>query len=86
MKITEKKSLAGLNEGESAVVAALGAGGAIRARLQEIGFIPGAEVKCVRKSPLGDPVAYGVRGAIIALRSEDAETIFVEAEGPGRHV
>jgi len=40
-------------------------------------FLEGARVECIMKSPLGDPVAYLVKGAVIALRREDAASITV---------
>ncbi len=46
-------------------------------RLLELGFIEGTKVEIIKKSPAGDPTAYGVRGTVIALRSEDAENILV---------
>ena len=45
----------------------------MRRRLQDIGLIEGTVVECVGKSPLGDPCAYVIRGAVIALRSEDPD-------------
>ncbi len=47
-------------------------------RLSDLGFICGTQVESVMKSPLGDPTAYLVRGALIALRREHAENILVE--------
>ena len=29
------------------------------------------------RSPWGDPVAYGIRGAVIALRQEDAAAVSI---------
>lgn len=49
-------------------------------RLKDIGLVDGTRIKCVLKSPLGDPVAYKFRGAVIAIRSEDAKNIAVEGE------
>ena len=46
-------------------------------RLLDLGFVRGSLVECVGKSPSGDPSAYLVRGAVIALRSEDARGIGV---------
>jgi ferrous iron transport protein A len=46
-------------------------------RLLDLGFVRGSTVECVGKSPSGDPSAYLVRGAVIALRSEDARGIEV---------
>ena len=68
-------TLTSLKPGQQAVVCALDASGDIRRRLQDIGLISGTRVTCVERSPLGDPVAYSIRGAVIALRSEDAGTV-----------
>ena len=46
-------------------------------RLRDLGLIEGTKVKCVLKSPLGDPAAYKIRGAVIAIRREDAADIKV---------
>jgi ferrous iron transport protein A len=51
----------------------------MRRRLLDMGLIEGTRVECLQKSPAGDPVAYFVRGAVIALRSEDSAGIWVEA-------
>lgn len=48
-----------------------------RRRMQDIGLIDGTKVECLRKAACGDPVAYLIRGAVIALRNEDAAKIFV---------
>ena len=66
------KNLTSLREGESAQVASLQNKGSIRRRLQNLGLVPGTQVQCIHKSPYGDPVAYGIRGAVIALRADDA--------------
>jgi len=47
----------------------------LRRRLGDLGFVPGIEVEALMKSPAGDPTAYMVMGAVIALRSEDAEDV-----------
>ncbi len=67
-----------LEEGESGRVAALQMNGAIRRRLQDIGLIAGTTVRCLQKSPSGNPAAYRIRGAVIALRSEDARGVWLE--------
>lgn len=68
-----------LRPGERAVVRALHSGGAIRRRLRDLGLIEGTAVTCLGRSPLGDPAAYAVRGAAIALRRADSRMIEVEA-------
>lgn len=50
---------------------------AIRRRLADLGFQSGAAVQCVGVSPLGDPRAYLICGAVIALRTCDCKDIFV---------
>ena len=45
--------------------------------LQELGFVPGGVVSAVQESPWGDPVAYAVCGAVIALRRADARQIAI---------
>ena len=62
---------------DDATVAALATPGAQRRRMLELGFVPGAPVPPVQESPWGDPVAYAVCGAVIALRRADARQIAV---------
>lgn len=67
-----------LKEGEWAKVIRLDSSGNIRRRLQDMGLVAGSMVKCLGRSPLGDPAAYDVCGAVLALRDDDASSIFVE--------
>lgn len=48
-----------------------------RTRLLDLGFVPGTVVSRLMESPLGDPIAYQVRGTVIALRSEQTARIEV---------
>lgn len=68
-------SLAKLRQGESAVVVDISTSSQMRRRLQDIGLVNGTTVKCMQKSPLGDPIAYLIRGAVIALRAEDSSCV-----------
>lgn len=52
--------------------------GTARRRMLDLGLISGTKVEALRKSPSGDPIAYEIRGAVIALRSEEASKIMVE--------
>lgn len=70
-------TLTALNIGETARVQKLSSTGSMRRRLQDIGLIEGTEVECVLKSPSGDPAAYQIRGAVIALRSEDSSNVLI---------
>lgn len=71
------RTLSALREGESAVISALRLDGAIRRRLQDLGLIEGTVVRCLQKSPSGDPAAYLIRGAVIALRKQDTGRILI---------
>ena len=77
--INNIKTLSSLNEGNSGRVAELKINGSMRRRLQDIGLIEGTEVLCLQKSPWGDPVAYLIRGDVIALRGEDSSKIILES-------
>jgi ferrous iron transport protein A len=63
--------------GQRAAVTEVSAPEDQRRRLQELGFVPGGVVSVVQESPWGDPVAYAVCGAVIALRRADARQIAV---------
>lgn len=75
-------TLHNLRVGESGIVQALTARGVQRRRLLDLGFVPGALIKTERKSPFGDPIAYRVRGAVIALRKEETALILVKKVNP----
>jgi len=59
-------------------VSQLTANGNTRRRMLDLGLICGTRVEVLQKSPSGDTVAYEIRGAVIALRSEEASQILVE--------
>ena len=72
-------ALSALQEGAAATVKAVELEGMIARRLYELGVTEGTRVQCLQKSPTGDPVAYAIRGAVIALRCADTARILVEA-------
>lgn len=63
-------------EGDDICLKTIDIKGPLKRRLLDLGFVPGTSVKVLQKSPLGDPVAYQVRGTVIALRKEEAKSIF----------
>ncbi|MCS6859027.1 MAG: ferrous iron transport protein A [Abditibacteriales bacterium] len=69
------ETLAALRPGERGVVQTLHCTGLTRRRLLDLGLVPGTEVEAVMVSPNGDPIAYQVRGTLLALRREDAASI-----------
>ncbi len=54
------------------------AGPAMDRRLADLGLVRGTRVTCVLRSPAGDPCAYLIRGALIALRRTDADGVALE--------
>ncbi len=73
------RRLASLAQGEQATVTDISPGcrGVERRRLLDLGLVPGTVVKAEFASPAGDPVAYRIRGALIALRAQQAEMIHI---------
>ncbi len=72
--------LCDLPVGRRATVDTLLSGGAIRRRLLDIGLVTDTPVECVGRSPGGDPAAYLIRGAVIAIRDSDSAYILIKEE------
>lgn len=64
--------------GEKAKIKAINIEGSMHRRLLDIGLIENTITECVGKSPMGDPKAYLIRGAVIAIRSDDTKKILVD--------
>ncbi len=67
-----------LRPGQSGKISKLGGEGAIRRRLLDMGLTNGTSIEMIRRSPLGDPVEYQVRGYRLSLRKTEAIAIEVE--------
>lgn len=63
--------------GEKANVVSISIGGSARRRMFDLGVIDGTEIEPLYKSPAGNPVAYLIRGTVIALRSDVSDNIIV---------
>ena len=48
-----------------------------RRRLMDLGIIPGTMITAELRSAAGDPVAYRIRGAVIALRKEQSSLVYI---------
>ncbi|WP_071027113.1 FeoA family protein [Peptoniphilus raoultii] len=70
-------NLSEAKEGQSVIVTGFTADLKIRRRLQDLGMIKGTEIKCLSHSPMGDPTAYLIRRAVIAIRQIDAKEVLV---------
>lgn len=75
----EVRLLNSLKTGEKCIVKDLTMNGKERRRMLDLGLIKDTKVEAVLKSPSGDLVAYYIRGALIAIRAEDASKIEVYA-------
>lgn len=75
----KNRTLGSLQEGNWGRVSEIKAKEDMRRRLMDIGLVEGTQVQCIQQAPSGDPVAYGIRGAVIALRREDAAGVLLEA-------
>jgi len=64
--------------GQTARVETLNVQGMKRRRMLDLGLVPNTTVEAIQRSPSGDPKAYYIRGAVIALRSEEASQIIVD--------
>lgn len=65
-------TLAHLGIRQSATIRGITGHPSLRARLQELGFTPGATVCMVARAAFGGALACQVRGSTIALRRADA--------------
>ena len=47
-------------------------------RIIEIGFTPGQQIELINKSLFNDPVAFSIRGSLIAIRKSEAGCILIK--------
>ncbi|MBM7655321.1 FeoA family protein [Neobacillus cucumis] len=71
----KKIQLVNGEKGNIIKITSLNLEGVMRRRLLDLGFVVGALVEVVRKSPLGDPIAFRVSQTTIALRKEESSKI-----------
>lgn len=76
-------TLSALPVGESGYMMENRAQSAIERRLTDLGLVRGTRVTCVMRGPAGDPAAYLIRGALIAIRKADAAAISLIPARPG---
>ncbi len=76
--LSKYSSLNELKPGQTARVQKLLCTGDLRRRLLDLGLGTPAQIDCVGSSPAGDPKAFLIRGAVIALRDQDSRKVLVE--------
>ena len=52
----------------------------LRSELESIGFIPGTKMELIEIAPFSGPISVKIRGTKIALRRQEANTIYVHSE------
>ena len=74
------KTLSSLSIGEEGVVVGISKAcrGQQRRRLLDFGVVPGTVIKAEMKSLSGDPVAYRIRGANVALRKKHSDQVYIK--------
>ncbi len=79
------ETLATLNRDEKGTVVGISKAcrGQQRRRLMDLGITPGTEISMEMKGAGGDPIAYQIRGATIALRKNQAELIYIRKDKEG---
>ena len=72
------KILSSLSEGEMAVIQSFNAHFNLQSRLVEMGILPGAAIRIIKKAPFRGPVEFKIRNYEVSLRYEDADNVLVE--------
>ena len=72
------KTLSTVPVGTAVRVDRLSSTGVHRRRLLDLGLTPGARVTCLYAAPSGNPRAYAIRGAVVALRNQDAAHVLLQ--------
>jgi len=75
--------LSNCKQGDVVIIDKLLAGGPLKQRLMDLGFIRNARLTLVRYAPLKDPIQVKLKSSNLSLRVEEAtriEVSFVEKE------
>jgi len=73
-------SLSSLRPGMDCRLQDLNVYGRMRRRLQDLGFLPDASLRCAYLAPSGSPMAVVCKGTLIALRQDVCDRIQVCAD------
>ncbi len=72
------KTAANLNFGEPAIITGIDHSHPSARRIIEVGFTPGQQIELINKTAFSDPLAFSLRGTIIAIRRNEAESIYIQ--------
>lgn len=73
----EKIRLNDLSINKTAVISSVECKEHLKNRIFDLGIIEGEEITPIFKSPFGDPTAFLVKKAVIAIRNNDSKHILV---------
>lgn len=76
--MSSKIKLSSLSPGLEAEICSLPPDELCASRLTELGFYPGARIFRLYNAVFGDPCAFFVQGAVIALRRSESDRILVK--------
>ena len=71
------KPLHAMMAGEIALIRKFADHSRLQSRFMEMGIIPGAQVRMIKKTPFNGPIEIKIRSFYISLRYEDAGWILV---------
>lgn len=71
------RTAANIKFGEKVIINDIDTSNPSHQRIIEIGFTPGQEIQLVNISTFDDPMAFSVRGTLIAMRRKEADCIIV---------
>jgi ferrous iron transport protein A len=72
-------TLGQLRKGQTGTILSVDTADARDTRLLEMGFLEGSKIEVMHEAPWGkDPIIVRIRGALIALRRQEADAVKVE--------
>lgn len=72
------KTLNNVKLHDTVIIDSLNCTGKLHRRFLDLGIIPGTKITPVFSSIFNDPIAYEVRGSVIAIRNEDSKKINIK--------
>jgi len=73
--------LSKLEAGQQGTIVRISGDRTTRRRIMDMGVVRGAQIKVIRKAPLGDPVEFELKDYNLSLRRKEAENILVDVTG-----
>lgn len=72
------KTAAELRPGEKAIIKDVDNDHPSAHRILEVGFTPGQEIEYISGAVFNDPMAFSIRGTIVAIRKNEAACILIK--------